>query len=61
VGALVSFYQQLCAHVAAPAGIAAEEASYLFHDFRFGPGVMADLSTWMSRALGSGSRQGQPG
>ncbi len=28
-------------------GIAPEEATYLFHDFRYGPGVRADLTAWL--------------
>jgi pimeloyl-ACP methyl ester carboxylesterase len=32
-------------------GLAPEEAMYLFHDFRFGPGVKADLTAWLRGAL----------
>jgi pimeloyl-ACP methyl ester carboxylesterase len=60
-GATIHVYpnleHQLNVVPAAPAGIAAEEASYLFHDFRFGAGVMTDLTSWLRRTLASGSRQ----
>jgi hypothetical protein len=28
-------------------GITPEEASYLFHRFRYGPGVRAELTRWL--------------
>ena len=46
---------QLNVVAAGPAGIAAEEASYLFHDFRYGPGVRTDLTTWLRCTLRSGT------
>jgi hypothetical protein len=40
-------------------GISPEEASYLFHRFRYGPGVRSDLTAWLRRtaclAGGAGS------
>jgi uncharacterized protein len=38
------------------AGIAPEEAMYLFHCFRYGPGVRSDLTTWLRAVIGSGRR-----
>lgn len=35
-------------------GIASQEAAYLFHSFRYGPGVKADLTTWLRNTLGLG-------
>ena len=35
-------------------GLSAEEVMYSFHGFRFGPGVKADLTTWLSNLIGSG-------
>jgi pimeloyl-ACP methyl ester carboxylesterase len=36
-------------------GISPEEATYLFHCFRYGPGVKADLTTWLRNTIGSTS------
>jgi pimeloyl-ACP methyl ester carboxylesterase len=33
-------------------GIAPEEATYLFHRFRYGPGVRAELTSWLRRTAG---------
>jgi uncharacterized protein len=33
-------------------GLSAEEAEYLFHDFRFGAGVRDDLAAWLREAVG---------
>lgn len=32
-------------------GLSEEEAQYLFHDFRFGPGVRDDLTEWLRRTI----------
>jgi pimeloyl-ACP methyl ester carboxylesterase len=34
-------------------GLSGEEAMYLFHDFRFGPTVLADLTRWLRDAVPS--------
>jgi hypothetical protein len=33
-------------------GIAPEETIYLFHGFRYGPGVRADLTAWLGDTVG---------
>jgi pimeloyl-ACP methyl ester carboxylesterase len=40
-------------------GLAPEEATYLFHRFRYGPGVRADLTGWLRGTVGR--LTGRPG
>jgi pimeloyl-ACP methyl ester carboxylesterase len=36
-------------------GISHQEATHLFHGFRYGPGVKGDLTTWLRNVLTLGS------